>query len=179
MTSFFWASSRIILLNLNGLNRMNSIIKTQPFSMKRILILSSTPLPEKAKERHTWMCPTVKLCYQFKADVASARRNSISDVDVSIVSLIKSQVIHLTGRLLDQCSTCSGLIPLNKMSVLIRIGGSPSGRSKDRELWSHEKGCLTLFESQRYWEAVWAGDASSPLIWVFVRGWRRGLCDFQ
>lgn len=80
------------------------------------------------------MCVTVKLFYQFKADAAAAHRNCISDVDVSIVSLIKSQVIHLTWRLLDQQSTCFGLIPLNKMAVLIRIGrGSPSGWSKDRE----------------------------------------------
>ena len=67
------------------------------------------------------MCLTVKLFYQFKADAAAAYRNCISDVDVSILSFIKSQVIHLTWRLLDQRSTCSGLIPLNKMAVLIRI----------------------------------------------------------
>lgn len=74
------------------------------------------------------MCFAAKLFYQFKADGAGAYRKCISDVDVSIVSLIKSQVIHLTWRLLDQCSTCSGLIPLNEMAVLIRIGGgSPSG----------------------------------------------------
>lgn len=44
------------------------------------------------------MCFTVKLFYQFKADVDAAYRNCICDVDVSIVSLIKRQVIHLTWR---------------------------------------------------------------------------------
>lgn len=69
----------------------------------------------------------MKLFYQVKADAAEAYRDCIADVDMSIVSLIKSQVIHLTWRLLDQCGTCSRLIPLNKMAVLIHIGGSPSG----------------------------------------------------
>lgn len=117
------------------------------------------------------MCLSVKLFYQFKADVTPVYRKCISDVEVSIVSLIKRQVIHLTWRLLDQCSTCSRLIPLNKMAVLIRIGGSPSGWIKDRE-----KGCPPVFESLRYWEAVWAGDASSTLLSVdriFWGGWEK------
>lgn len=113
------------------------------------------------QEKQTSVCLSVKLFYQFKADVTPVYRKCISDVEVSIVSLIKRQVIHLTWRLLDQCSTCSRLIPLNKMAVLIRIGGSPSGWIKDRE-----KGCPSVFESLRYWEAVWAGDASSMLLSV-------------
>lgn len=115
----------------------------------------------KAKERQTSVCLSVKLFYQFKADVTPVYRKCISDVVVSIVSLIKRQVIHLTWRLLDQCGTCCRLIPLNKMAVLIRIGGSPSGWIKDGE-----KGCPAVFESLRYWEAVWAGDASSTLLSV-------------
>lgn len=117
---------------------------------------------EGSKRRGTPLCARAwSYFYQFKADVTPVYRKCISDVEVSIVSLIKRQVIHLTWRLLDQCSTCSRLIPLNKTAVLIRIGGSPSGWIKDRE-----EGCPAVFESLRYWEAVWAGDASSTLLLV-------------
>jgi len=67
------------------------------------------------------MCFGAKLFYQFKADAAATYWNGSCDVDVSIVSMIKSQVIHLTWRLLDQCSTGFRQIPVNKMAVLIHI----------------------------------------------------------
>lgn len=68
----------------------------------------------------------VKLCYQVKADVSAAYWKHTFDVDVSIVPVIKSQVIHLTWRLLDQCRPGSRLIPVNKMAVLIcERGGGP------------------------------------------------------
>lgn len=58
----------------------------------------------------TFKC-AVKLFYQFKAGATYAYGSCISDADVSIVSLIRRQVIHLTWRLLDQRSTCSRQIP--------------------------------------------------------------------
>lgn len=53
--------------------------------------------------------------------------------------IINRQVIHLMWRLLDQCSTCSRLLPMNEIALSISIGrGSPSDWSKDRKLLSQE-----------------------------------------
>lgn len=52
--------------------------------------------PEKNKREANLNVLHCETFYQFKAGAAFAHRNCISDVEVSIVSLIKSQVIHQT-----------------------------------------------------------------------------------
>lgn len=144
--------------DLNGLNWMEKKCEKCHSESSFYLWLFHMRKQKKGSLKCSWLWNSF---YQSKADAGAAYKNCISDVNVSIVSLIKSQVIHLTWRLLDQCSTCSGLIPAYKMAVLIRIGGgSPSGWSKDRERCGREKGCLG------YWEAVGAGAASSSLMLV-------------
>lgn len=107
----------------------------------------------------------MNLFYQFKADASGAYRNCISDVNVSIVSLIKSQVIHLTWRLLDQCSTCSGLIPMNKTTVnpyrKRQVLQAEARTGSRKAAWR----CLKAWDIEKLSEA--GGDSPHAVVLVF------------